>query len=331
MHEYMVNWLAASSQRSYGAYVRYYVSFCSTYNFRPIQPDEPTVCLYVTKLAEKCSYRTIKTYLNGVRILHLEAGLTNPLPAMFNLERTLRGIKRSKGDVTPNRKLAVTPDILARIIRRLDLFKPGNLAFTAAMLVAFFGFFRKANVCPVQSGTNPVDEQSPVRRCDFEFSDDMTLVWVNLRRTKTIQFGQRTLRVPLPAIPGSILCPVNALSRLFSAVPGRPEDFAFSFPGPSGRLTTFTHKSFVTEFKNSLAQTGMDSARYSGHSFRRGGATFAFQCGATPAQIKEQGDWKSSAYLLYLEFDDPARARVASLMAHSILLSTWRFPGRPQH
>jgi hypothetical protein len=58
----------------------------------------------------------------------------------------------------------------------------------------------------------------------------------------------------------------------------------------------------------------MDSARYAGHSFRRGGATFAFQCGASPAQIKEQGDWKSSAYLLYLEFVDPARARVAALM-----------------
>ena len=291
MHEYMVNWLATSSQRSYGAHVRYYVTFCSTYDLRPMQPDELTVCLYVTKLAETCAYRTIKTYLNGIRILHLEAGLSNPLPAMFNLERTLRGIKRSKGDITPNRKLAVTPDILARIIRRLDLFDPSNLAFTAAMLVAFFGFFRKANVCPVQSGTNPVNEQSPVRRCDFEFSEDFQLVWVNLRRTKTIQFGQRTLRVPLPAIPGSILCPVTTLSRLFSVVPGRPDDFAFSYPDISGRLTTFTHISFVSRFKESLSRIGLNPAQYAGHSFRRGGATFAFQCGATPAQIKEQGDW----------------------------------------
>ena len=331
MHEYMVNWLATSSQRSYGAYVRYFLNFCSSYNFRPMQPDEVTVCLYVTKLAETCSYRTIKTYLNGVRILHLEAGLTNPLPSMFNLERTLRGIKRSKGDITPNRKMAVTPDILSRIIQRLDLFHPGNLAFVATMLVAFFGFFRKANVCPTHLGTNPVTEQSPVRRCDFEFADDMQLVWVNLRRTKTIQFGQRTLRLPLPAIPGSSLCPVTALHRLFSAVPSSPEDFAFSFPDASGRLTHFTHKNFVNQFKDSLFRIGVDPARYAGHSFRRGGATFAFQCGATPAQIKEQGDWKSSSYLLYLEFDDPARARVASLMAHSILLSTWRSPAQPRH
>ena len=36
------------------------------------------------------------------------------------------------------------------------------------------------------------------------------------------------------------------------------------------------------------------------HSFRRGGATFAFRAG-TPAQfIKSQGDWASEAYLVYL-------------------------------
>ena len=200
------------------------------------------------------------------------------------------------------------------------------------MLVAFFGFFRKANVCPVQDGTNPVTDQSPVRRCDFEFTEDMTLVWVNLRRTKTIQFGQRTLRVPLPAIPGSVLCPVTALSRLFSAVPSWPRGLCLFLPRPLGSLNHL-HPQILCQrnLKTSLCPIGMESARYSGHSFRRGGATFAFQCGATPAQIKEQGDWKSSAYLLYLEFDDPARARVASLMAHSILLSTWRFPGQPPH
>jgi hypothetical protein len=141
-----------------------------------------------------------------------------------------------------------------------------------------------------------------------------TLVWVNLRQTKTIQFGQRVLRVPLPAIPGSILCPVTALRRLFSAVEAPPESFAFSFP-VDGRLTTLTHRAFVAQFKTHLLFLGYDPSQYAGHSFRRGGATFAFQCGAPPAQIKEQGDWKSSACLLYFEFDNKARAQVAGLMA----------------
>jgi hypothetical protein len=231
-----------------------------------MQPDEMTVCLYVTKLAETCSYRTIKNYINGICILHLEAGLTNPLPAMFNLERTLRGIKRVKGDVQPNRKFAVTPNILSRVLRRLDLFSPEAMAFAAAMLVAFFGFFRKTNVCPLQEGTNPVTDQSPIRKGDFEFAEDMSLVCINLRRTKTIQFGQRTLRVPLPAIPDSILCPVTTIRRLFSAVASGPNDFSFSYPDRTGRLHTLTHKSFVGRFKSELTHIGIDSARYAGHS-----------------------------------------------------------------
>jgi hypothetical protein len=122
------------------------------------------------------------------------------------------------------------------------------------------------------------------------------------------------------------------LQRLFSAVASGPEDFAFSYPDQTGRLQTLTHKSFVGRFKTEL---GMDSAyRYGFCPVCRAlvsprGRHFRLpECGA---QIKEQGDWKSSAYLLYLEFDDPARARVAALMAHSILLTTWRFPGHHPH
>ena len=44
----------------------------------------------------------------------------------------------------------------------------------------------------------------------------------------------------------------------------------------------------------------LDPADFSGHSLRRGGATFAFQCGIPSELIKLQGDWRSDAYMLYL-------------------------------
>jgi hypothetical protein len=77
----------------------------------------------------------------------------------------------------------------------VDLSSPFNAAFTAAMLVAFFGFFRKANICPAKISRTPAEDTSPVRRCDFEFSPGLALVWVILRRTKTIQYGQRILQI----------------------------------------------------------------------------------------------------------------------------------------
>jgi len=48
----------------------------------------------------------------------------------------------------------------------------------------------------------------------------------------------------------------------------------------------------------------LDSTSYSPHSFRRGGATFAFEAKVPSELIKAQGDWCSDCYLIYLEMTD---------------------------
>ena len=47
-----------------------------------------------------------------------------------------------------------------------------------------------------------------------------------------------------------------------------------------------------------VAALGLDPRAYSPHSFRRGGATFAFECNVPAEHIKFQGDWSSDAYLV---------------------------------
>ncbi|EDO30391.1 predicted protein [Nematostella vectensis] len=44
----------------------------------------------------------------------------------------------------------------------------------------------------------------------------------------------------------------------------------------------------------------LNPSNFSSRSFRKGGATFAFNRGAPTEYIKAQGDWKSDAYLVYL-------------------------------
>lgn len=122
MAVFTINALAKVTQRNYDAFVRSNLNFCDRFEQVALCPSDETLQLYVAVLARTSSYRTIKTYLNGVRIVHLEAGLANPLLGNYNLERTLRGIKRTQGDVTPHRKLALTPMISKAIIQRPDLF-----------------------------------------------------------------------------------------------------------------------------------------------------------------------------------------------------------------
>lgn len=48
-------------------------------------------------------------------------------------------------------------------------------------------------------------------------------------------------------------------------------------------------------------QLDLDPEKHSRHSFKRGGATLAFQHHIDPAVIKKHGRWKSEAYLLYVD------------------------------
>jgi integrase len=58
---------------------------------------------------------------------------------------------------------------------------------------------------------------------------------------------------------------------------------------------------FTTILQSLLVDLGLKG--YSGHSFRRGGASHALACGVPAEVIKAQGDWRSLSYLDYLNVD----------------------------
>ena len=60
-----------------------------------------------------------------------------------------------------------------------------------------------------------------------------------------------------------------------------------------------TRSRFVVEVKKALDRSGVDSSRYSGHSFRSGAATTAVKRGLGDATIQMLGRWKSEAYQAY--------------------------------
>ena len=54
---------------------------------------------------------------------------------------------------------------------------------------------------------------------------------------------------------------------------------------------------------------------YTGHSFRRGGASWAFQAGLPGELIQVCGDWVSDAYNVYLEFTMQKKLDLAALFS----------------
>lgn len=287
---------ADSTKKSYLTHLRTFMQFCEQTGSSPVLLDNKVLCRYAAHLASKLSYVSIPKYLNILRIMQRELGMPNPLHDNWMLDTVLKGIKRDKGAQT-RRKLPITPSILLGIKSRLDLQQPKDLVFWAVCMVAFFGLFRKSNLLPV-SGAK-FDPKKHLTRGDI--AKCQSGLTVHVKWSKTIQFLERMFYVPLPFLKGHPLCPVGAVLQLLSLSGDlNPSAPLFSFHTPQG-VNILTQARFTKQLQDIIQCMGLPKEHYSGHSFRRGGASWAFQAGVPGEMIQVLGDWRSDAYKIYLE------------------------------
>jgi hypothetical protein len=122
---------------------------------------------------------------------------------------------------------------------------------------------------------------------------------LQVRHSKTIQFGQRILQIPFFFCETVKLCPVRALMFHLLVSPLSDTEPLFSFI-VDGKITSLAHGIFVSRLRNCLRLCGFEPMSYSGHSFRRGGCTMSFEAGLSIIDIKMRGDWRSHAFERYI-------------------------------
>lgn len=263
------------------------------YNYESVPGSSDTICRYVAYLAQAMCFNSIKQYLNVVHILHLENGFKNPLENDFVLKSVLQGVKRVKG-VSVKRKLPITLDILESFCGVLDLSRSQDLTFWSACLVAFFGMLRKSSLF-----------SSEAPKGHMCLGNCTLLDWglqISLLYSKTVQFQERRPFVALPYnTENKQLCPVSALLKsLKLAGCCQASDYIFTFVQGQKQFK-MSYDLFATMLRHVLSRLNLSTAEYSGHSFRRGGATCGLLAGLPAEVIKAQGDWRSLAYLDYVD------------------------------
>ena len=301
------------------------MNFCNTFGLNPMPPGGiPDLHLegFVLQLVlEDKTYGTIKTYLSmGPRVIQQEVlGPKTWIPIKLrpSVQFAMRAAQRQLGDAsTP--KLAITPDHLRGFFDALDFNNTDNIVIYTSYLVGFWAFLRKGNLVPGKA--SDYNDRQILRFKDITF-DDTGRAWITLRSTKTIQFEERTVTLPLALLSGADIniCPSAWLRKLINLSPGAdPETplFVLPYKGKGVRAQRVLHYTrFVSTLKRLLHRQGIDFKLYSGHSFRRGGATFAFNCGVAPEFIKMQGDWHSDCYQLYISSSVASQLTAVQLMA----------------
>lgn len=302
---------AKGTRVNLGTQWRSFIRFCLYFHLQHLPASLDTMCLYAQYLSRSFkSTISLRNYLHGVRLLHLYSGFEFPLLDSFDFKLLLRGLDRLHPHC-PKQAMAMSPEILVELHRVSDMQDPLHVACWSAFLLAFFLMLRKSNLVP--SSWSKFDVNKHLARGSILVCGAGLLVTITW--SKTNQFGRRILRVPVARIPGSVLCPVSAYERLVRLVPADLDMPAFT----CGLRVCVTSYKFIRVLRLLLNRAGYVASSFTGHSFRRGGATFAFQAGVSGELIKLVGDWKSDAYLRYLDFSLDSKLEVGFRMRDKII------------
>ena len=260
-------------------------------------------------MAKSSGHAHLKHLLSSVKYIH--QGLDLPFPASsFQLDTTMQGLKRRLAKV-PFQVLPLTPVILKQMFSHLDMSQLRDRALWCSYLLSFYGLLRKSSAVPKSKQYTPT--QVLVRR-NIKVDIANNMLYLYLGYGKTNNFCTRDVLVPIPGNSDPALDPVRHLSELFTSVNAASDAPAFTY----GANQFVTYSSFTSRLKILLMKAGYNPALFSGHSFRRGGATFLHQCGGTALMVQASGDWSSQCFTRYLYMSEYERLHSQTLMSRGI-------------
>ena len=200
-----------ATKSTYSSHLLAFLRFCVEFSLTPCPAPTSTLLRYAAFLARSKCCTSVTQYLKIIRIIHQEFGYDNPIKGNWQLSSLLRGIECGKG-VTVNPKAPLMPKHLSQICDMLRLDRLPDLQFWATTLCAFFGLLHIGNLTPPHSVT-----------CQY-LSVTKKGIILYIRRSKTIQFGERTHIVVLLYLLGSHLCPESTLLRFLGRTTSCPHD-----------------------------------------------------------------------------------------------------------
>ena len=289
--------------------IRQYLYFTIYFSLQQLPASPKTIVLFLEFMARTSGYSHLKHLLSSVKYFHESQDYNFP-ENNFQIDTTMQGLKRRLANV-PFQVLPLSPQVLRKMYCHIDIRKPEDMALWCSYLCAFYGLLRKANAVPE---TAKFDSRKVLVRQNIHVDLASNMVYLYIGFGKTNQFGGRDTIIPIPGNDDPALDPVRHLHNLLSATTAPQDSLAFSY-GPNQFIT---YSKFTSRLKDLLKKSGYNPDLYSGHSFRRGGATFLHTCGGTALMIQASGDWSSQCFTRYLYLSESERLNSQSLISRGI-------------
>ena len=272
---------ATNTIRAYKSDFSDFGLFCVKNGFKSLPSEPKIVSLYLTHLSTKnIKISTLKRRLVSIGVIHKLKGhyLDTKHPSIIE---NIMGIKRRKGSIQKGKKPLLINNLrqIINVIDEQNTEEIKKLRDRSIILIGFSGGFRRNEIVSL----------------DFDDLDFVAEgVKINLKRSKTDQFGEGTVK-GLPYFDNSQYCPVISIQKWIkiSKISSGPlfRRFKKGLTLSNNRLTDQTVALLIKEY---LELTGIDSKNYSGHSLRSGFATSAAESGVEERSIMAMTGHKST-------------------------------------
>ena len=238
-----------------------YLNFCLKFGLVALPASSLVLVWFTQYLTRRLKvHGSLSGYLSGVKKLHLFTGHNTKAFHSFVFKLTLQGMWRMNEYVL-KQAAPMMPRILELMHKQLDHQDKFDVIFWCALIFAFFLLFRKSNlVLSSKDGFNP---NKQLKCTDLVFTGKNIIV--GIRWAKNEQFLKELMMFPLPIIPGSPLCPLQAVTNIFRMVRMvKPDAHLFSFSDGS----SLTYNQFQTKLRVVLEAAGIQNFKdYSSHSY----------------------------------------------------------------
>ena len=197
-------------------------------------------------------------------------------------------------------------DLLTKIVFICDSMSKGEI-FKAFYLTAFFSFLRISSLVPhAVSAFSPLEH---IKKGDVHFvaSDiHLHIKYMTKQKTETVLI--------IPYLGDSPLNPVRAIETILQLIPGDTNSPLFQIKNGKGKWVTLTVSRVQNNLEKILSRLGLPKLAVSLDTFRRSGATLAFNLYVKCKAIQNHGIWTSDYMLTYVAKDRNVSKGVADAL-----------------
>ena len=140
---------------------------------------------------------------------------------------------------------------------------------------------------------------------------------VSIKWSKTLQTRDKIHIVTVAKLACPLLCPVKALQEAISLYNPAPQDPLFQIKTSKGWVLLIDSR--ITKVLSKLnVKMGFPQSYYTFHTFRRSGASFAYNSHMPLGSIKHHGSWTSDCVWAYIQANENSSRDIAASFARII-------------